>query len=79
MKRKESQKKKPGKPAALIGPPPGLQRVFTVDQIVATGVGCRAKIYADIKAGRLKAKKFGRSTRVTEDAYREYLEGAPSF
>jgi hypothetical protein len=79
MKRKGSQKKKPGKLPALIGPSPGLQRVFTVDQIVATGVGCRAKIYADIKAGRLKAKKFGRSTRVTEDAYREYLESAPSL
>jgi hypothetical protein len=79
MNMKSSRKKKSRRPPATVGPPPGLQRAFTIDQIVETGVGCRAKIYADIKAGRLKAKKFGRSTRVTEDAYREYLESAPSL
>ena len=31
----------------------------------------------DIKAGRLKAIKFGRSTRITESAYRAYIEAAP--
>lgn len=84
MNRKASRTKKPGKPPAphgveRVAAPPGLRRVFTIDQIVATGVGCRAKVYADIKIGRLKAKKFGRSTRITEDAYNEYLESAPSL
>lgn len=59
--------------------PPGLERAFTVEQIARTGVACRAKLYLDIKAGRLKAKKFGRSTRITESAYREYLESAPAL
>ena len=59
--------------------PVGLERAFTVDEIAETGVACRAKLYLDIKAGRLKAKKFGRSTRITESAYREYLEAAPSL
>lgn len=59
--------------------PAGLERVFTVQQIARTGIACRAKLYLDIKAGRLKAKKFGRSTRITESAYREYLEAAPAL
>jgi excisionase family DNA binding protein len=60
-------------------PPIGLERAFTVDQIAQTGVACRAKLYNDIKAGRLKAIKFGRSTRITESAYRAYLESAPTL
>jgi excisionase family DNA binding protein len=55
----------------------GLERAFTVDEIAQTGIACRAKLYLDIKAGRLRAIKIGRSTRITESAYRAYLEGAP--
>jgi excisionase family DNA binding protein len=64
-----------GEPA----PPIGLERAFTVDEIAQTGVACRAKLYLDIKAGRLKAIKIGRSTRITESAYRAYLESAPTL
>jgi hypothetical protein len=71
----EARKITSERPAAPIG----LERVFTVDEIAQTGVACRAKLYLDIKAGRLKAKKFGRSTRITESAYREYLESAPAL
>jgi excisionase family DNA binding protein len=60
-------------------PPVGLERLFTVDQIAQLGGPCRAKLYDDIKLGRLRAIKFGRSTRITESAYREYLEAAPSL
>ena len=60
-------------------PPVGLERAFTVGQIAQTGVACRAKLYLDVKAGRLKAVKFGRSTRITESAYRAYLESAPTL
>lgn len=67
------------KSAAKADVPEGLERAFTVEQIARTGVACRAKLYLDIKAGRLKAKKFGRSTRITESAYREYLEAAPAL
>jgi excisionase family DNA binding protein len=59
--------------------PAGLERAFTVGEIAQTGVACRAKLYLDIKAGRLKAVKFGRSTRITESAYRAYLESAPTL
>jgi hypothetical protein len=59
--------------------PSGLERLFTVDEIAATGVGCRAKLYKDIKFGRLQAKKFGRLTRITESAYKRYLEAAPAL
>jgi hypothetical protein len=70
--RTNAQVEKPASPA-------GLRRLFTVDQIAQTGVACRAKLYIDIKAGRLKAIKFGRSTRITESAYRAYLESAPTL
>jgi len=59
--------------------PTGLERLFTIDQIVRAGGPCRAKLYVDIKEGRLKAKKFGRSTRITESAYRAYVDGAPDL
>jgi hypothetical protein len=67
------------RPVENLAPPAGLERAFTVDQIAKTGVACRAKLYIDIKAGRLKAIKFGRSTRITESAYRAYLESAPTL
>jgi excisionase family DNA binding protein len=54
----------------------GLERLFTVDQIAQLGARCRASLYEDIKAGRLKAIKFGRSTRISESAYRQYIESA---
>jgi hypothetical protein len=60
-------------------PPDGLERMFTIREIAATGVACPAKLYQDIKAGRLKARKFGRSTRITEGAYRAYIDAAPSL
>jgi hypothetical protein len=59
--------------------PAGLERLFTIDQIVRAGGPCRAKLYKDIKEGRLKAKKFGRSTRITESAYRAYIDAAPDL
>jgi excisionase family DNA binding protein len=62
---------------AKTSAPLGLERLFTIDQIARLGGPCRPKLYLDIKAGRLKAIKFGRSTRITESAYRAYLESAP--
>jgi hypothetical protein len=59
--------------------PHGLERLFTIGQIAQLGGPCRAKLYGDIKSGRLKAIKFGRSTRISEGAYRSYLESAPTL
>jgi excisionase family DNA binding protein len=60
-------------------PPAGLERLFTVGQIAQLGGPCRAKLYDDIKLGRLRAIKFGRSTRISESAYRAYVESAPAL
>jgi hypothetical protein len=59
--------------------PAGPERLFKIDEIVRAGGPCRAKLYKDIKEGRLKAKKFGRSTRITESAYRAYIDAAPDL
>lgn len=64
------------KPAAV---PAGLERLFTVEQIVQLGARSRASLYLDIKAGRLKARKFGRSTRIAESDYRAYVDSAPTL
>jgi excisionase family DNA binding protein len=52
----------------------GPERLYTVDQIANLGGPRRAKLYLDIKQGRLKTMKFGRSTRISETAWRDYLE-----
>jgi hypothetical protein len=59
--------------------PMGLERLFTIDQIVQLGGPCRAKLYADIKLKRLRAIKFGRSTRITESDWSAYLKAAPTL
>ncbi|MGB6752257.1 MAG: hypothetical protein WBE71_06675 [Xanthobacteraceae bacterium] len=61
-------------PPARQQPPAGLERLFTIDQIAQMGGPRRAKLYSDIKLGRLKTMKFGRSTRISESAWRSYLE-----
>lgn len=54
--------------------PAGLERLYTVDQIAQMGGPRRAKLYSDIKHGKLKTMKFGRSTRISETAWKSYLE-----
>jgi excisionase family DNA binding protein len=56
----------------------GLERLYTIDQVAKLGGPRRAKLYSDIKQGRLKTMKFGRSTRISESAWRNYLELAAS-
>jgi hypothetical protein len=43
------------KPVEKLAPPVGLERAFTVNEIAQTGVASRAKLYVDIRAGRLRA------------------------
>jgi hypothetical protein len=59
--------------------PVGLERLFTIDQIVRLGGPCRARLYEDIKLKRLRAIKFGRSTRITESDWTAYLKAAPTL
>ena len=79
MKRQAHRKAKGGtrKPAANPVLPVGVDRLFTIEQIAQLGARCRASLYVDIKRGRLRALKLGRSTRIRESDYRAYLESAP--
>jgi excisionase family DNA binding protein len=56
----------------------GPERLYTVDQIANLGGPRRAKLYNDIRQGKLKTLKFGRSTRISESAWRAYLDLAAS-
>jgi hypothetical protein len=57
----------------------GLDRLLTIDQLVKLGGPCRAKLYDEIKLGRLRAIKFGRSTRIIESDWIAYLKSAPTL
>jgi hypothetical protein len=48
------------------------------DLAVAIGIG-RSKLYAEIRAGKLKAKKVGSRTIVTSPAARDYLDALPDM
>jgi len=78
MKKQPSRKRAKAATTVAVAPV-GLERLFTVEQIAQLGARCRASLYQDIKSGRLKAVKFGRSTRISESAYREYIGTAPAL
>jgi excisionase family DNA binding protein len=78
-KRKGKSDDRGGAQRPQVPAPQGLERLFTVNQIAQLGGPCRAKLYDDIKLGRLRAIKFGRSTRISESAYRRYIETAPAL
>jgi predicted DNA-binding transcriptional regulator AlpA len=59
--------------------PSGVERLFTIREVAQLGARCRASLYVDIKCGRLKALKLGRSTRIRESDYLMYLENAPTL
>jgi excisionase family DNA binding protein len=46
---------------------------LTIAQAAKLGGPCRSAIYEDIRSGRLRAVKRGRSTRILFDDFREYL------
>jgi excisionase family DNA binding protein len=50
---------------------------FTIDEAAELGGPRNAKLYEDIKVGRLRAVKFGRSTRILVDDLKAYLTAAP--
>ena len=52
---------------------------YSIKELTAAGGGSRSTIYENIKNGKLKARKRGRSTVIlTPDAVR-YLENLPDF
>jgi hypothetical protein len=51
---------------------------FSIAELAKRGtVGRKSKIYDEINAGRLEALKRGRSTIITAEAERRYLEALP--
>jgi excisionase family DNA binding protein len=53
------------------------QRAYTVKELQAVGGPGRAKAYEDIRAGKLRAVKLGRSTRILADDFERYLASLP--
>ncbi len=52
---------------------------FTIPEAVKEGAGSRTKIYEEIKSGKLKARKRGRSTIILAADLAAYLESLPDF
>lgn len=48
-----------------------------VDEVQDLGGPGRTVVYAEIKAGRLKARKCGRRTLILVEDLRDYLTGLP--
>jgi excisionase family DNA binding protein len=52
---------------------------LTISEAAALGGPCRSALYQDIKNGRLRAIKRGRSTRILMDDFKAYLASFPSL
>ncbi len=52
---------------------------LTIRELSEAGGGSRTKIYEEIKAGKIKAKKRGRSTIILAPDAIRYLESLPDF
>ena len=50
---------------------------LTVSQAAKLGGPCRSALYEDIRAGRLRAVKRGRSTRILVEDFKAYLASFP--
>lgn len=50
---------------------------LTIAQAAKLGGPCRSILYKDIRKGRLRAIKMGRSTRILLADYKAYLESFP--
>jgi excisionase family DNA binding protein len=52
---------------------------LTIDEAVKAGGPRRAKLYQEIRSGRLRAVKMGRSTRILVNDLKEYLATLPAI
>jgi excisionase family DNA binding protein len=50
---------------------------LTIAQAAKLGGPCRSALYEDIRSGRLRAVKRGRSTRILIDDFKAYLASLP--
>jgi hypothetical protein len=51
---------------------------LTISQALQLGGPCRSALYKDIREGKLRAVKRGRSTRILIDDYKKYLASLPA-
>jgi hypothetical protein len=57
-----------------------MERVaFTIEECANSGIAKRAKLYAEIKKGRLRAVKNGRLTRILASDWAAYLQSLPAM
>ncbi len=52
---------------------------YSIREVTENGGGSRSVVYEAIAAGRLKARKRGRSTVILAADLTEYLESLPDF
>jgi excisionase family DNA binding protein len=52
---------------------------LTIREATELGGPCRSSIYQDIRSGRLRAVKRGRSTRILMEDFKKYLTALPSI
>lgn len=52
---------------------------YSIDAAAKASHTGRTRLYAEIKAGRLKAKKFGRRTIITAEALAAWLNALPEM
>jgi hypothetical protein len=52
---------------------------YSIREVVEAGGGSRSKVYEAINAGKLKARKRGRSTVILAADFAQYLESLPDF
>jgi len=67
-------------PAKRQSPPPEVERVaYTIDELCSGSgrVAGRTKLYEEIAAGRLRARKLGRRTVILAADARAWLEALP--
>jgi len=58
---------------------PRNQLAYSIAEICETGPFGRSKVYEEINAGRLKAKKMGRKTIILDADQRAWLNSLPEF
>ena len=56
-----------------------IPELLTIDEFCKLTSTGKTKAYAEISAGRLKALKYGRCTRITREAMHEWINSLPDF
>ncbi|MGA7023845.1 MAG: helix-turn-helix domain-containing protein [Pseudolabrys sp.] len=55
----------------------GLQRAMSIDEFCSRYGPGRTKVYQELKSGRLRARKIGTRTLITEEDAEDWLQHLP--